>query len=414
MNKATPLSPHGPLIADSFVAAAATNDNMRASGNKKFIRHFDKLLSEVWFSTEAESITPENVEKTKRAFQKFFKNMDWPIAAFSYEALLQEKTGEFEFRADGKTPNWYHEFRECLWALNFIRKGLIPEKDLNKFGGAEALVAVILRHDSWEDLGNSANSIVEKLQAHAKTFSYSKSRIERLDEKSDAVGLGVNLLTRKIPVLDENGNFVRKSNGKIKKEDRFGSDVNLYYQAVLQNPLSAFAKPLDGIEGMATRVGVLSYSVHDDVKYTEERRMLYGSEAKNFEGEAIKRYAFLKDAIECADDMLGVTLVMLETLNHYAPDSAFNPKDAKPMDIEKYEKASRGFEGIPAGFHPVHIKMERMWAKAARENDGRVDAIISNAFLPALVEKFPNLTTYSKSRPASALPKGGVYAPNMG
>ncbi len=421
MNKTTPVPV--PQLNPEF-SVSATNDNAMSSAagsshNKRLIRHFDRLLSEIWFPTEEESIKPENVEKTKQAYRKFLKNMGQPMPAFSFEELLQEKTGEFEFRADGKTPNWYHEFREDLWALNFIRRGLILEKDINPYGGAEALETTFLRHDSWEDTGNSAQSIVEKLQKHVRGLSYSNKRIEKYDAQIDSSGIAIDCLTRKIPALDENGNFVRKENGKIKKQDRFDGDVLVYYHNVLRHPFSAFGKLLDGIEGMVTRVGVESFSVPDDKKYAEERRMLYGRQA--FDEDAIAAYPFLTRAIQSADGMLGISLVMLETLNDFAPDSPNKSSNARKINIGRYlEHAPKGFQGLPPAFHPIHIKMERMLAKAKRENDGRVANIIERAFLPALIDTFPNLRIYHdfssilRGQEGSAtLPNGGTYAPNM-
>lgn len=423
MNKTAPV-PVPPLNPEFSVSA--TNDNNMSleqgvSQNKKFNRHFDRLLSEIWFSTEEESIKPENVEKTKQAFRQFLKNMGWPEAAFSFEELLLEKTGEFEFRADGKTPNWYHEFRESLWALNFVRRGLISERDVNGYGGTRALVAIILRHDSGEDLGNLPDSIAQKLQSHIRTLHppLSNHRIEKMDMRIDSIRVGIDLLTRKIPVLDADGNFVRKENGKIKKEDRFGGDVLVYYSNVLQHPFAAFGKLLDGIEGMVTRVGVKAFSVEDDKEYANERRMLYGRQP--FEADAIGLYPFLKKAIKSADSMLGISLVMMETLNDFAPGSKNKPSNARKMSIERYlEHGLNGFEGLPPAFHPIQIKMGRMIAKAKRENDGRVAKIIERAFLPALIDIFPNLRIYNDfsgllagQENTPTLPNGGVYAPNM-
>lgn len=376
-------------------------------------RAIDNLFSKVWFGSEVESIQPENIEKTKNSIFKFLDEMNWPLARVCFEELLKEKTGEFAFRADGKVPNWYHEARQCFYTLSMVRAGLLREQDLIAFGGLEVAIGIGFRHDSWEDLGKDRLSVYVPLERklHQLESQGLITESQLYVERSNSVRIvdGMDFLTRKTPELDEYGDFVRKPNGKIKKNDRFGGQLNLYYDHVLKSPLTALGKYNDGIEGMSTRVGVQSYSVEDDRNYTAERRGIYGRRA--LDSQALRLYPFLKPAIRSADGMLGILLVGVETLNDYNRDHGQNPRYATPIRIDPYVPAARkGFEYLPPAWHPICIFMERMRDKALRENDGHIDLLNKNALIPALADYFPKITLYT----GPFLPDGHRSALNLG
>lgn len=387
-------------------AANALSDDQR---KRKLYRAIDRLFSDVHFATEQESIQPENIEKTRESFFRFLDEMNLPLARVCFEELLKEKTGEFAFRADGKVPNWYHEIRQCFYALSMMRGGLLREKDLQQYGGIEVLLGTILRHDSWEDLGKDRMTVYSPMERRLHLLQ-DQGRITngQMDiYRNISIGIvnGMDLLTRKIPEVDDDG-FVRKPNGKIKKNDRFDRQLNLYYDQILQSPLTALSKFFDGIEGMSTRVGVKSYSVHDDRVYTEERRGIYGRRA--LDAQAIERFPFLKKAIVAADGMLGTLLVSVETLNDYNEDRGQNPKYAKPIRIEQYGSLpSKGFHALPPGFDPICIMMERMRAKASLERNGHTGELNRRALMPSIGTLFPKTTIYTSpflpEGPASGL-----------
>ena len=357
----------------------------------------DRLFTNLFFASEAESIQPENVEKTKQSFFEFLDEMNFPLAEVCFEELLREKTGEFAFRADGKVPNWYHEIRQCLYTLSLVRSGLLQERHLLRHGGLEVALSITLRHDSWEDLGKDRMAVYIPLERklHQLQGQGLITEDQLYVERSNSVKIvdGMDLLTRKIPEINEWGNYVRKDNGKIKKNDRFNGQLMLYYNRILQSPLTALGKFGDGIEGMSTRVGVQSYTVEDDRKYTAERRMLYGRRPLDI--ETMERYPFLKPAIRAADGMLGILLVGVETLNDYSRDGGQNPKFATPIRIDSYAPAARkGFQYLPPAWHPIFIFMERMRDKSLRDGDNHIDLLNKNALLPPLGTYFPSINIY--------------------
>ncbi len=388
----------------------SANDNISpAQKTRRLYRAIDRLFSSVYFATEQESIQPENVEKTREAFFGFLDEMNWPLGRVCFEELLKEKTGEFAFRADGKVPNWYHEIRQCFYTLSMVRSGLLKEKDIAPYGGLEVAIGIFLRHDSWEDLGK--NRLVayipleRKLHQMEKQGLITESQLYSNLTKSSMIVDGMDFLTRKIPELHDDGSFVRKANGKIKKNDRFGGQINLYYNSVLRSPLTVLGKFNDGSEGMSTRVGVKAYTVEDDRIYTAERRGIYGRRALDM--EALRLYPFLQPAIRSADGMLGILLVGVETLNDFNKDGGQNPLYATPIRVGQYAPhAKKGFEFLPPAWHPICIFMERMRDKAAREGDGRIELLNKNAYIPALADYFPKITIYK----GSTLPEGPTSA----
>lgn len=391
----------------------SVNDNISpAQKTRRLYRAIDRLFSNVHFATEQESIQPQNVEKTREAFFEFLDEMNWPLGRVCFEELLKEKTGEFAFRADGKVPNWYHEIRQCFYALSMVRAGLIKEKDLEAYGGLEALIGTILRHDSWEDLGKDRMSVYIPMERRLYRLQdqgvIMNGQLDFYRNRSVFIVNGMDLLTRKIPEVDEEGFYVRKPNGKVKKNDRFDGQLNLYYDQILKLPQTALSKFFDGIEGMSTRVGVQSYSVQDDRIYTAERRGIYGRRALDI--QAIQYYPFLKPAIRAADGMLGTLLVGVETLNDYNKDGGQNPKFAKPIRIEQYGSLpSKGFHALPPAFDPICIFMERMREKALREGDGHIAELNRRALMPSIGTLFPKTTVYT----STFLPEGRGSALNI-
>lgn len=389
--------------------SAATNTWRKRDFNKAY----DALLKDITFASEAEAIKPENAQKTKETFYTFLGKMDWHLGKWCFDELLSQKTGEFEFRVDEKTPNWYHEFRECLYFLNFVRNGLLKEKDLATDGGTETAICILLLHDSWEDLGKNPRQIFKPLEEKTNLLRQqgriTEQRRFQMHLQAAQTAEGVDYLTRKTPVIGPDGEFVRKPNGKLLKRDRFGGNIMEYYNNVFKSALTTISKFFDGDEGMSTRIGVVAWSVDDDRKYANERRMLFGR--MGYDKLAVEQYPFLKRAIQASDHMLGTLLVCMETVNDFAPGGAGgNPATARPVDIKRYSAAASGFQRLPACWHPIYIFMERMYEKARRDGPG-VATLIEKAFVPALEKSYPAILRLKELH--SGLPQAGLSGPNM-
>lgn len=403
-----------------------------ANGKKKttFQKSFDRLLHRIDYESEKESIQPENVKQTEEAFREFLTDMMsvdplWRLPLWSFEALLKEKSGEFEFRADGKVPNWYHEFRNFLYVGAAYRDGLIPKEDFQIFGGLAVTTAIIMRHDSWEDLGQTPTIIYANLERETHAFM---DRYDPDHNRPDIADIGFSLrqqsmrmvedvdrLTRKSPVLNEDGSYKRKPNGKLVKEPRFGGNLHEYYDAGQRSPHFSIVKFNDSIEGMSTRNG--AFSRDDDIQYTRERRQFFG--LRQLDEEAIEKFPFLKRVLHSSDSMLGVLLASMETINFYSGDAdkpEQKPEYARPVFIGRYiPAAQQGFSRIPPAFHPVTILLERMEDRAQLENDKTAALVLQNALYPSLKKFFPLPHNYIERGQDLSIPLPPVkdYGPTM-
>lgn len=368
----------------SFATCSGTGSHL--SLNDKI----DDLLAAINFQTEEETLLPENVETIKIAFENFLKAADWPMAAASFQELLKEKSGKHAFRKDGKTPDWFHEFQNVLCYLVRIKAGLLRPEELNRFGGPEVGVSIALRHDSWEDFGKSPMQIYAPLE---KLFhdlmdqdQVTENEGQSLRHKAVVVSQGVDLLTRQVPRICDDGSFARTDTGKLIKDERYGGDMNLYVNALLGNPHSVLVKFDDAIWGMATRIGVNSFSIQDNKKYARERRGIFGR--RQTDTQAVQKWPFLKEAIPATDGMLGILLVVMETINDYDSDHRQNPENAFPIRIQQYlPQAMSGYRHLPHAFRPDLVLIGRLEARAVREP--RIRALLDKAIYPAILAHYP-------------------------
>lgn len=378
---------------DQVSPRSGFNQAANADFKSRFDKAYDRLTAKICFASEKESIKPGNVERTKFAFREFLVEMNWPLAQWCFEDLLEEKRGEHLFRSDGKTPNWYHEFRECLYLLGKMRAGMLKEKDLIRYGGMEVCIATNLRHDSWEDMGKDRLAIFAPIER--KLHEYEKDQV--IDDaflydcrrRATLVIEGVDRLTRKTPVLNGEGYFVRKENGRLKKVDRYDGDANLYMNAVGEWPTTALCKYEDLNEGMQTRIGVDRFTPEDNAIYIEERRALFSG--RNFSSEVSTRFPFIKEAIESSDSMMGILVAGMTAVNTYSRPN-FNPANGKPLDLGKYvRKARAGYAHIPPCFHPIHIFIGRLEGRAQTDPDMKVRIntrnLLDNIIRPPLERK---------------------------
>jgi hypothetical protein len=373
------------------------------AGKQRLFDAIDRLMGRIDFDSTAESILPQSAARAQRAFTEFLKESGLHLSLWSLDVLMtEEKVGKYAFRKDDITPNWYHEFRQTLMFLSLIRSGTLPLEEVEDWGGVDGMITGLLRHDSLEDFGKTREEIVKNLQ----------EQIDRLDvlEKPDPVYIQdlhhkcisavkiVDRMSRKTSVLRadrkpliKDGNFVRK--------DRFDGDLNRYFERLHGNPLAGLGKYFDSIEGMSTRVGVKSFDALKDLLYANERRYFFGVVATD--RALIGRFPLFKEAVKSADFMLGITLVTMETINHFNMNPTARPDSAFPMDIERYmPRGLDAFRFIPPAFRPDCVMIERLRAVAeetAKQGDLRLKNILENAILPAL-------TPYRGYYPKSLLP----------
>lgn len=305
-----------------------------------------------------------------------------------------------------------------FYRLAKVRAGILKEEDLAEYGGLEVAITVDYDHDRWEDLGISKTSI----------YASREKRIHELwdrnpDHRSDAdffmlrqlasmAADFTDLMTRKTPRMDADGNYVRKSNDKLLKDDRFLGDLNLYMDQVLKTPITIDGKYNDGIEGMSTR-HIQNFTDEQNRSYAEERRKIYGR--RNIEHEAIERFPFMRESIRSSDDALGVLLMITETVVDYSK-AENNPRYARPMNIEAYLSAPmlKWVNLLGPAWNPITVALEDLENKAKKETKPHTGLLLANSIYPAL-SNFAKPFNYVDRSPlgTTLLPNKAVYAPNV-
>lgn len=381
------------------------------AGKRGLFAEIDALMAAIDYPSTAESITPENTARTLSAFKKFLKDAKLYLADWSLDVLLaEEKVGKYAFRKDGVTPNWYHEFREVLMFLSLVRSETIAVEELEDWGGLDGMITGLLRHDSLEDFGKSKEEILDALHSHVEDLLTTENvdHLTHLDlqHKSVLAVKIVDRMSRKTSVLID-GKPVMK-NGSFIKKDRYEGDLNLYFERLRNNPLAGLGKYLDSIEGMSTRLGVGAFDPLKDLLYANERRYFFGGVATD--RALIGRFPAFKEAIKSADFMLGITLVTMETINHYNMNPTAKTDSASAMDIERYmPRGLNAFRFIPHAFRPDCVMIERLHSVAQKNEargDLRLKQLLENAILPAL-------TPYREYFPERLLPRD-VVSGDMG
>lgn len=337
-----------------------------------------KFFNTIDFKTEAETLLPENIEKTKQAFFTLCEDKGWIAVKQSFEELLAEKSGRYAMRGkDDSVPNWYHEFRQVLPTLSALHSHLYTEKSLNKHGGIEALLTAKFRHDSYEDYGKTPTQIFAGLERRlheqntANNITDEQLFLARNQASiaTDVVGLVSKKTKFQYIVQDhENPHDQEPKQEKIitHEQDFFDGDDNAFYRQTLEHYFAYELKTLDGVEGLSTRVVPDQFldedtdlSVEKNLTYARKKRSLYGR--ASMDKMATEKWPEFKTTIRSIDSMLRLNLVALEIVNdYYAPDSKLKARNAFPMRVNRYmDYAFDAYEHVPKGFNPLLLQIER-------------------------------------------------------
>lgn len=314
----------------------------------------DRLFEKINFESEPETIAFQNIVRTEDAFREFLAEMNWTLASVSFNELMDEKSGDYAQRDDGKTPSWYHEFSEIMIFLALIKSDKIKPETMGS-DAAEIMVSGILRHDSWEDHGKSPGAVYAELERDL----YDSIEVMGPQEETEyitrrraaAVSDIVDRMTRKTPIKiqeyierygeePEHGidseDFVLKETGKRMKIDRFTnkkpvsadlyfqmhgrepehgiddhgyalgkggkritvekSDLNSYHASQMTNPFSAMGKMIDSICGVDSRImpDYLDRKDNPKKKFSTEDNMKYARERRAH----YSSYPYAKEAIK--------------------------------------------------------------------------------------------------------------------
>lgn len=327
-----------------------------------------------------DSFTPEGLERVKSAFHEFLMSQRCWNALYSFDELCREKKDK-PYRADNITPNILHEIRNCAQQLGLISRGFIPMDEYGKQGGLDADMTARLRHDSIEDYGESFMSLYTGMEGNLNNLNIQEDEFRYNIQQAVYGAETANLMSRKDAKRDVFGRIEYKDNGKIKKVERYGGDTGEYFRKMRERILALLGKYADRTENVSTRAGVSAFDDGSNRKYARQTREIYGLEAHD--DIAAQLWPKFEDAIRCADDMLGLNLLILEGFNMYKSNQNLNPKNADPFRLNRYlPGALIPYQDLPAIFHPVSIHLHMLEREV--ENDLRMRTIIDQLILPPI------------------------------
>tara|TARA_B100001989_G_scaffold78376_1_gene53977 strand:- start:45 stop:1319 length:1275 start_codon:yes stop_codon:yes gene_type:complete len=372
--------------------------------DKKDHEAIDRFFAEIDFQTRAETVKPENVEKTKQAFYELMDEMGWDALKVTFDELLEELESVTRKKTD--TPAWYHQFRQCLYDISTYRSGLYSSKNLEKHGGLEVSLIAKLRHDSYEDYGKTPHAIYAPMEKrlHEKNEKGDLNDHQLLNARKQiaaAVDI-VDLMSRKWKYFDGEKEVTR---------EKHDGDPNQFLRGQYAYFFAVMGKMGDGVENISTRmisgdylasqnIGPYSQKPEDNPTYkpvfTVDQNMGYVRKARGLYGrfaaykEAANKWPELSRPIHSLDAALGVCIVINEVVNdHYAPNSKHNSANAFPLRMDQYKDAALMFEHIPDGWNPFNIMTEELEEIATIEKEYgvyKMAALLERSIYPPMIE----------------------------
>lgn len=352
----------------------------------------DRFFSSISDLTVESSNDPENAERVIENFEQLLRDLKLYNSLHSLKVLKQEKGEKDPLRANGKTPNIFHEIRNCAHILGMIKNGKIEMDAYEKVGGLDADLPARLRHDSIEDKAKTRTEIYAGMEKNLHTL-FENGEIDEETEfihriKASIAANNINYMTRKdaeLEVIDDNQTqesyaiIKKNNNGKIQKLLRFGGDVHEYFISMLQSPLALLPKYSDRIENVGTRYGIDIFTLEKNHKYARETRHIYGT--FNFDERAKAMWPAFRKAIRASDAMLGIQLRVLEGINQIKENGLPNKNVPFSYRFNKYlPHALSAYDGIPECLHPISIMLDSL----SSEKDKNIKHAIENFIKPPI------------------------------
>jgi|GEM_PF-3229976 len=327
------------------------------------------------YETKASVNTPDAEIDIQKKFREFLIGCEFHMALSDFDDLLNES--EKKPRDDGTTA-WHHQLSQTLMFLSLVKDKTITLDMLEEYGGLETAVRTCLRHDSIEDFGKSFEQFEneQKQKIEEKYTSLFKRGIKDIDQRwleTEYKNLSIlmsnlKLMTKKIAVLDDQGNPQYRPDGRLIKKDLF-SDIKAYIHNMLDNkdasPVVWILKTFDGTHNLSTMLGAPKFTSPRRLKYCNEREDMYGGR-DSLPERAMDKWSSFRAAIRRADHIMGSVLYgnfgylnYVDQKNAY-PDDETKHRDGKPIYISgivKYLSGALSFD-IPRGLNPLHTFLD--------------------------------------------------------
>jgi len=352
----------------------------------------DKFFNSISDLTVESSNDPENAKRVVDNFEQLLRDLKLYNSLHALSVLKKEKGEADPLRANAKTPNIFHEIRNCAHILGMIKNGKIEMEAYESAGGLDADLPARLRHDSIEDKAKTKTEIYAGMEKNlyqlVETGEINEATEFKHRVKATIAANNTDYMTRKdadievIDIEETNDSYARISkneNGRIKKILRFGGDVHEYFIRMLQSPLALLPKYSDRIDNVGTRHGIDIFILEKNHKYARETRHIYGT--FNFDERAKKMWPAFRKAIRASDAMLGIQLRVLEGINQVKENGLPNKNVPFEYRLDEYlPHALSAYNGIPQCLHPISVMLNSL----SSEKDPNVKFAVMNFIKPPI------------------------------
>lgn len=304
--------------------------------------------------------TPIANQDIQDKFDAFLKACNFNMTHEDFKDLLMESTP----RDDG-SEGWHHQLSQVLMFLSLVQDKTISLKMLEEYGGLETAIRTALRHDSIEDTGTSFEKFkfiqigrIKLLPADIQIKEYQNLEILMKNLK---------LMTKKIAILDDEGNPTFYPDGRMIKRDLFRSTSD-YIHNMLDSedasPVVWILKTFDGTHNLGNMIGAPKFTASRRLKYANEREDMYGGR-DGLPELAMHKWDGFSAAIKKADSFMGAILYANFNYLEYVdqPQSYKRAKKFKDGDtirvsgIGKYLSDVLIFN-LPRGLNPLHTMLD--------------------------------------------------------
>lgn len=322
------------LVIKSHFLDATSSTEDRFDIIRKNIKLLMSSLEQ--YDTRKAVNNPVAEKDIKQKFHDFLTSCGFYMAALDLDDLIDEISNKP--RDDGSIA-WYHQLSQVLTFLSLVQDSTISLQSLEKYGGLETAIRTGLRHDSIEDFGTDFKQFEEYQRQKIKiTFDRIKEKnIGILDDTWHAKEeqnlkifmQNLELITKKVAVLDENGKPQFHDDGRMIKKDLFPSTRDYTHNLVgseKASPIVMIFKILDGSHNLSTMVGAPKFSAPRRLKYSNEREDMFGAR-QGLPEIAMRKWPKFKSALKKADDLMGAVLYTNFGYLEYVDQEAAYPDD---------------------------------------------------------------------------------------
>ncbi len=372
-----------PSAGPDFSGAVGSSDTyfLKIKANIEILR---AALDE--YDTKKSVNTPEAEADIKDKFSQFLIGCEFYMAKMDFDELLEESAAKP--RDDGSI-GWYHQMAPVLIFLSMIKDKTISLESLEQYGGLETALRTALRHDSIEDFGKDFDQFEkEQKQNILKKFTelqalglpgFDDGRLQKEYDNLDILMQNLRLMTKKVAILDADGNPQYRPDGRMIRKDLFPNTrayIHNMVNSVYASPVVWIIKVCDGIHNLSSMIGAPKFTAPRRLQYANQREDMYGSR-QGLPEIAMQKWPEFAEGIKRVDHLMGSVLYTnfgyLEYVDQEKayPDNSDKHKEGDEvhtLGIGKYLSGTLKVD-VPRGLNPFYNLLDTIQAQTSGEED---------------------------------------------